>query len=113
MGADFGISVPKSRKALPMAQFCAIIGVLPKNGTESEFESDSESEFESDSDSEFESDSESKSEYESIPASILSGLNGRSINKKTPILPLQLCKCPNWRFLILFLIGILVQRTNS
>ena len=27
-------SVPKSRKSLPMAQFCAIIGVLSKNGTE-------------------------------------------------------------------------------
>ena len=45
--------MPKSSKSLPVAQFCAIIGVLPENGTEPEFESDSESEFEPDSESEF------------------------------------------------------------
>ena len=33
-GAAFGTSVPKSMISLPVAQFCAIIGVLPENGTE-------------------------------------------------------------------------------
>ena len=39
-GADFGSSVPKLRKSLPMAQFCAIIGVFHKNGTEISFRSE-------------------------------------------------------------------------
>ena len=35
--AVLGSSVPKSRKSLPVAQFCAIIDALPKNGTEISF----------------------------------------------------------------------------
>ena len=33
-GAVLAGSVPKSRESLPVAQFCATIGVLPENGTE-------------------------------------------------------------------------------
>ena len=35
--AAFGSSVPKSRKSIPVAQFCAKIGVLSENGTEISF----------------------------------------------------------------------------